>query len=92
MSLWRSSGCSGMKSVSVALPSGVSNRVSSTIVSSTYPLDRRRRPEERIDQKPPGSPRMHTKNAGESKLGRHAQSIEPPRLTSALPWQLPSSA
>ena len=49
-------------------------------------------PRGRIDQKPPGSPRIRAKKAGESRPGRHAQSIDPARLTNALPWQLPRSA
>ena len=31
-------------------------------------------------------------SAGESNAGRHAQSTEPPRLTSAEPWQFDNSA
>ena len=43
-------------------------------------------------QEPPGSPRMRANTAGESNAGRHAQSIEPSRDTSAEPWQFDSSA
>ena len=36
--------------------------------------------------------RMRQKAAGESKRGKHAQSIEPSRPTSATEWQSPMSA
>ncbi len=50
MSLWRSSGCNGMKSVSTTVPVGVRKRVRSTMVSSTYSRVTSAGPRGRIDQ------------------------------------------
>jgi hypothetical protein len=69
------------------------------VVSSTIEPSRYRRVESngvpsagRIDQWPAASSRMRPKTDGESKRGRHNQSIEPSRLTSALDRQSDSIA
>ena len=82
-----------MKSVSTTRPPGVRSSVRSTIVSSTYS----RRDLARLDgAQPPGTAGL-TQDAGEdtqaeSNDGRHAQSIDPSRETSAEPWQFDSRA
>ncbi len=80
-----------MKSVTATAPAAVRNSVRRTIVSSTYARVEVEASRVRMLQEPPGSPRMRANMAGESKLGRHAQSIDPLRLTRADPWQFESN-
>ena len=72
---------SGMKSISVATPSSVSNRVSRISVLSRYfRLVRNSSAFGAIRQRPlSASPSRAAKQASESKRGQHSQSIEPSR-------------
>ncbi len=45
-----------------------------------------------IEKCPAASSRIRAKTAGLSNLGRHSQSTEPARLTSAAEWQSETSA
>ncbi|HYH95376.1 MAG TPA: hypothetical protein VD972_05340 [Hyalangium sp.] len=82
-----------MQSVTSNAPVGVVKVVTRTLVSSRY---------WRADWKGPSGPtrkvpprctsRMRQNTAGESNRGKHAQSMEPSRPTSAAEWQSPSKA
>src|SRR5689334_1678604 len=82
-----------MQSMTDAVPSGVTNSVSSTRESFQY-----QRCVELISlgamrQKPlPSSPNNDAKHAGESKRGMHSQSMEPPLSTSAAVSRSPMRA
>ncbi len=78
--------------MTTATPVAVRNSVRSTIVSSTYSRWVSATDTGVIDQNPPGSPRIRANTAGESNAGRHAQSMDPARLTSAEPWQFDNRA
>ena len=84
----------GMKSTSFTVPLSVANVVSSTSVSGTYRRSTRRTSSTgAIIQRPwSGVPRSAAKQAPESKRGKHSQSIEPSRPTSAAVWQSPIKA
>ena len=78
MSLWRSSACSGMKSVSRDRAGrGAERGLEHHRVLDVLARWPRPAPRGRIDQKPPGSPRMRAKKAGESRL-RQAGPVDRP--------------
>jgi hypothetical protein len=81
----------GMKSTSRTAPSLVSNSVSRTSVPGrSRRLIRRTRPTGAIRQRPwRSSPSSAAQQAPASNRGRHSQSIEPSRLTSAAVRRLP---
>jgi hypothetical protein len=83
----------GMKSISVAAPVAVSNRVSRMSVSSRYFRVTEYFPAGAIFQRPCSErPSRAAKHAGASKRGQHSQSIEPSRPISAALWQSPTRA
>ena len=84
----------GMKSVTVAAPSSVSNRVSRISVSGRYRrLTRGASAAGRMSQRPfSGEPSKAAKHAAESKRGQHSQSTEPSRATSTAVSQSPTKA
>ncbi len=84
----------GMQSTTRTVPSGVSQTVSSTSVSPRYCRRVQVPPAAGASRQCPfsSSPSSAAKQAGESKCGRHSQSIEPSRPTSAAVCRSPSSA
>jgi hypothetical protein len=66
--------------------------VSSTIVWSTYRRVDRKSPAGRIAKRPPAGSSKPQNTDGPSKRGKHSQSTEPSRLTSAAVRQSESSA
>ena len=65
------------------VPDGVEYVVSITMVRSRYRRVTPVAPSARTDQWPASSPRSRAKTDGLSKRGKHSQSIDPSRLTSA---------
>ena len=88
--LWRI----GMKSMTRTVPLAVTHSVSSTSVSSTYARRVHVPPSTGDSNQWPASrvSRSAAKHAGESKWGKHNQSIEPSVLTSAAVCKSPISA
>jgi hypothetical protein len=79
-------------SVSTAVPAAVLNVVSRAMVRSAYARLAWNSPAGRMEKWPPPESRIRAKTAGESKRGKHSQSTEPSRLTSAAERQSDSSA
>ena len=84
----------GMQSTTRTMPSAVSQNVSSTSVSPRYCRRLQVPPAAGASSQWPfaPSPSSAAKQAGESNRGRHSQSIEPSRPTSAAVCRSPSSA
>ena len=78
--------------MSTAVPPAVVNVVSSTIVWSTYRRLARNSPAGWIANRPPAGSSRRQNTDGASKRGKHSQSTEPSRLTSAAERQSDSSA
>ena len=78
--------------MSTAVPPAVMKVVSSTIVWSTYRRLAWNSPDGRIAKRPPAGSSRREKTDGPSKRGKHSQSTEPSRLTSAAERQSDSSA
>ncbi len=78
--------------MSTAVPRGVVKVVSSTIVWSTYRRRAWNSPAGRIAKCPPEGSSSRQNTDGPSKRGKHSQSTEPSRLTSAAERQSDSSA
>ena len=81
-----------MASVSTAVPVAARNVVSRAMVWSTYARLASKSPAGRIAKCPPSESRMRANTAGASKRGKHSQSTEPARLTSAAERQSDSRA
>ena len=79
-------------SVSTAVPPGVVKVVSSTIVWSRYLRLAWNSPAGWIVKCPPAGSSRRQNTEGPSKRGKHSQSTEPSRLTSAAERQSESSA
>ena len=84
----------GMQSTTRTVPSGVCQNVSSTSVSPRYCRWKQVPPAAGAIRQCPfsSSPSSAAKQAGESNCGRHSQSIDPSRPTSAAVCRSPSSA
>ena len=87
----------GMQSVTRTVPVAVSYSVSTTNVSGRY----QRRVDRIADGPPAGAifqnpcssvPNILAKHEGESKCGRHNQSMEPSMPTRAAEWRSPMTA
>src|SRR5215831_18191522 len=81
-----------MASVSTAVPVAVRNVVSSAMVWSRYARLVSKSTAGRIAKCPAPESRMRANTAGASKRGKHSQSTEPARLTSAAERQSDSKA
>jgi hypothetical protein len=81
----------GMKSTTSPTPSGVRNRVMRTLESGRYICRRLASGDVAATRKCPPflSSRIEAKRLGESKKGRHSQSIVPSMPTSAAVWRSP---
>ena len=81
-----------MKSETCTAPAALSYVVSRMVVSGTYRCETDCAPSTSMEHRPPLASSSKAANTlGESKRGKHAQSIDPSRLTSAHEFISPMS-